>query len=844
MLIKYIHSLIFFLLFCLKISATEIPYDYTGLRFSGTSGVHTEKRTLVQLTDSKKLNLPNRFSLSFDISFWNVRDFGYIFSLSEDNDNEIHLSNVNYLSEDTTFLMLSVDMKPTNIKIPLSKNEMTSNHWMNLRFFFDSDVGRIIAYLNEKEIAVSPFKRKIASPVDLIFGYILIHKDVPGMIVRNIQIKNEMFSSKHIIHHWELNESRGQQVLDKMTGEYGHQVNGTWIAGEHLYWTPIDTIQFQFTKGDVTGTIEGVTGRDFYGYFRNDTMYKYIFGEKKIKKIIFKNSPPFKKPAIVFDPKHKTYFSFHGGGGSSVSILDTTDWSWSPVQNPGTNDHYYGSVRFTDREGDLYMVGGYGNYHLKNTLQKYNPLSESWDTLNVSGDPFPFRSGGNVARGFGDNDIYLFTPTGNETGDQKDGIKNYGEIWHFDINKMTLSLAYDMSDQRDKYNFNYHILLSDTVNKLIYFMCQTKEPPINQFYKFTSDFTQPIPVGAPLNGNILGSCAIDLESRNIYAFMKDDGKEDSPKTVYKIRTPLMSSGFAQLDKVKTEFNFKKYSFLFILLIGIIFLSIYSFISRKKPNPTFLSPKWKLLLNQIPENHFNIRVFGPFEAQDENGNNITSTFTPKLRDVFINILFSTRFINGNHDGISKQEICNNVWKGQRVSHNTFSVAVARLRDILRSIPSIKIIKNDQFYSVECDDVAMCDFVLYRHLCQYFNSETDYRIELVKEFCKLLSCGEFLPGISNNWLDPVKSELSKEVMSILLKLAGQYDIGNDYELQLILGETILKWDKLEQKGLNLSLSSLKKLGRYGRLNETYSSFSETYKNTFDSEFPHTIKSLTQP
>jgi two-component SAPR family response regulator len=132
-------------------------------------------------------------------------------------------------------------------------------------------------------------------------------------------------------------------------------------------------------------------------------------------------------------------------------------------------------------------------------------------------------------------------------------------------------------------------------------------------------------------------------------------------------------------------------------------------------------------------------------------------------------------------------------------------------------------------------------MYRQLCHYFDSETYYRIELVREFCKLLSCGELLSGISNEWLEPVRFELSKEVVGVLLKIAKQYDMDKDYELQLTLGETILKWDNLEQKGLELSILSLNKLGNYGRLNETYKLFADIYKKTFEKEFPHTLESF---
>lgn len=211
-----------------------------------------------------------------------------------------------------------------------------------------------------------------------------------------------------------------------------------------------------------------------------------------------------------------------------------------------------------------------------------------------------------------------------------------------------------------------------------------------------------------------------------------------------------------------------------------------------------------------------------------------------RTIFHNPIVPTSY----EVGISPDELNVHLWKGNHVSHNTFSVALTRMRNLLSSIPSLKIVTHDGILSIECENIGDCDFILYKHLTQYFKSEKVYHKEIIHEFCKLTSSGELLPGYTNWWIDPIKSNISLEVVNTLLDIAVNYDFNDDYQLQVIVGETILKWDKLEQKGLELAVSGLKKLGKYGRIKESFSSFSERYKDTFDTEFPHTIKSLTQP
>jgi hypothetical protein len=750
---------------------------------------------------------------------------------------------VNYLSDDTTFLMISADLDPTGIKIPLLKNDMVEGHWMNLKFFFDMDVGRIVAYVDDEETGVSPFDMNLSTPVDLVFGFFKQnHTDVPAASIRNIRVVNKSSSKPKLIHHWKLAETLGDRVLDEITGKYGFQKYGKWIAGEHLYWEPVGTILVPFIQGDVLGFVEGLVGSEFHRFFVNDTLFEYSYDERKFRKISFTNSPPFEKPAIAYDTKHKTYFSFHGGGGSSVSVLDTTDWSWSPVQNSGTNDHYYASVRFTDRNGDFYMIGGYGNYRYKDIIQKYNTQNNSWDTLTVSGDTFPHRSGGIVTWGFGRNDVYLFTPTGNETGDQKDGIKHYGEIWHFDMDKLKLSLVYDMSDQRDKYNFRNHILLSDTVNKLIYFMNEAKNSPVNQLYMTTSEFSPIVPVGAPLKGIVMEDCAYDHKAGIIYGFMRNDNKDGVPKTLYKIKTPILPAELSQLNELNSVSQARKIAVIILLVLAGIVVLIYKGVTHKKIKPIFISPKWEVLLKQIPDDNFKVRVIGQFTVFDKNDKDITSTFTPKLRDLFLDILFHSGFDNQNHSGITHEELNVHLWKGNHVSHNTFSVTLKRLRNLLFSVPSLKIVTHDGVISIECKNIGDCDFILYKQLTQYFKTEKEYHKEIIHEFCKLTSSGELLPGFTNRWIDPIKSKISNDVVNTLLNIAVNYDFGDDYQLQVIVGETILKWDKLEQKGLELALFGLKKLGKYGRIKETFASFSDSFKNTFDTDFPHSIKSLS--
>lgn len=130
-----------------------------------------------------------------------------------------------------------------------------------------------------------------------------------------------------------------------------------------------------------------------------------------------------------WDTKNEELYTYYGGGSPLFDISEDR-----PYPEEEFEDHYHGQVKMTNpRNGDVYMVGGYGYNTFKNSIRKYDWHSRSWDEVAVKGldafeprilhDLFPKDS----------NAVFFFGGHGNPAGNQDLGIVMYNDIYLYEF---------------------------------------------------------------------------------------------------------------------------------------------------------------------------------------------------------------------------------------------------------------------------------------------------------------------------------------------------------------------------------------------------------------------------
>lgn len=251
-----------------------------------------------------------------------------------------------------------------------------------------------------------------------------------------------------------------------------------------------------------------------------------------------------------------------------------------------------------------------------------------------------------------------------------------------------------------------------------------------------------------------------------------------------------------LEKEKTNSNLVKYG-LIILVLVLIGLVLFLLLRKRNPknrNATFVLPA-KNDANQI-------NLFGGFKAIDNQGNDISHLFTPKVKELFLYILFGSL---KNESGAVVTEINEQLWPGlpsKKVTNNR-AVTLNKLRRILQKMDDIEVISENGFLRLVMKSRFFCDYAEAYKLCQVPGGMNKLQLET---FFLLIKKGPFLKGHHWSWLDEMRGYTGSQVIDNLLKLASVYKNENEPQKVDALAKRILEYDDLNEEAIYLQIWTL--------------------------------------
>lgn len=272
--------------------------------------------------------------------------------------------------------------------------------------------------------------------------------------------------------------------------------------------------------------------------------------------------------------------------------------------------------------------------------------------------------------------------------------------------------------------------------------------------------------------------------------------------------------------------------LVIFFIATIILFIwFRFRERlqKKPSNADKIRNLERTIISKPQSNY-IQLFGDFKVLDKEGNEITSLFTPKLKQLFLIImLYSQR----SRNGISTSELTDILWQGHssQSAKNSRGVTIRKLRLILESLDTVQINFHVDRWSMVFSGPVYCDYVeCLRLLKREKVHDTDFNLN----FYHLIQEGELFKGDSYDWLDDFKGFISNNIVDILLKFVNQLTLDKDNELIIRLTDRILISDPVNDQALAFKLKALIKQNNYNLARFTYDRFCSLYDEMYGEKF----------
>ncbi len=168
-----------------------------GLLFS-SSAERINDRTSLILFDNKPLKLKDSFRIDFDLSIWDIKQFGYILRIINESKQEINFAFVNFYGEDKIYLDFHSPITHKSIQIPITAEDIENKNWLAISIIFDLKADRAEVISKDSSYYCESIGLKNPSYIKLAFGLYGLNLDVPQMAIRNICIEEN--GGKNILY--------------------------------------------------------------------------------------------------------------------------------------------------------------------------------------------------------------------------------------------------------------------------------------------------------------------------------------------------------------------------------------------------------------------------------------------------------------------------------------------------------------------------------------------------------------------------------------------------------------------------------------------------------------------
>jgi len=825
-----------------------------GLGFAGHQVVQ-DKRTGVNLSVEQPICLDKNFELSFDLSFMpGYADyFGYVFRMIDNDGRNIDLVYDMRFFQNKHFKLI-IGNKVSDIAFDIDIKKLYKN-WFNLKFLFDAQRQQITlkadgkTYTQRISLANNCYKILLGANDYKNFKI----TDVPPMKIREVKIKEE----NELSYYWPLDEKSGFKVAEKVKGKDGSVSNPIWIKKLHYDW---DMVKAFSVKGSASVAFDAAKEELFiiaddslirYNPTSNQAFYQeYLVGKQGLlpgNQSLY-NGKNGELLNFYMDQKLLTKFDFKGKKwGKKYKYPDTITGFWHP-------NKFYSQV-----DSSLYMIDGYGQYTYRRNVYRYHFPDQKWSEIKVNGDFMPRYLS---ALGAVKDGAYILGGYGSVTGQQILNPKNIYDLNFFDVRKRTFRKLFEIKPYKEDFAFANSMIIDEktkTYHALIF--PNDKYDTYLQLIEGSLDDPSYKFVGSqiPYAFHDIRSFA-DLfycpgsEKYIAVTLLHDEKLNRTSIKVFTLQGP--PEILAQLP-VNMPFNISKYWWLIIVLsiAGLfVFYKWGKFKHRDsekvnlplsaKPievvetQPVVEGPIATTQQRLAPNLKNSVFLFGDMQLFDKEGEDITKSLTPLIRELFLVVLLYT--IKGGR-GISSEKLTEILWfdKSADSARNNRSVNIAKLKVILEKFNGCQISKTTGYWKIDFDpNLIDIDYNQYLNIVKSKGKIERNRLD---ELTSIIHRGSFLSNVEYDWLDGFKSEISNEIIDTYLQYAANIKVADDPEFLINLANYVFCFDPVNEEAMVINCKALVHLGKHSLAKAKFETFSKAYKSLYNADFEYSFNDI---
>jgi two-component SAPR family response regulator len=836
-------------MFCIGMSSQLFAQKARyGLAFNSFEAIQ-EKRTSLNLTPDAALFFPDGFILSFDVCFQSgyQRDFGYIFRIVAKEDPQQYIDfvvNITELTVSGSFCGIVAKCRFDDIQ--LGYDEFTP-------FEIDIDIKRNQLNISMKDKKFSAYTSSLKK---LRHSYIVFGKsgfrqlqvsDVPKMAVKDIQIKNR---KQEPVYFWSLSKHTSDGVYDEIKKKYASVENPQWLLDKHVFWEKHISFTMQ-SNPQITYNSEAncVVASDmtrFVAYYPDG---RFPVDDKIVKGV----SCSDKSNHLIYNPFLKNCYSYHISQETGKKVIpydmQAKTWDNESVEMESV-DYWHHNRFFSAADSCLYLFNGYGHHIYKSTVNKYDFSAQTWNKSDYMGDRIAPRylSG---AGAFDAHRALIFGGYGSETGAQELSSHNYYDLFMVDTRNMESKKIWELPPPETDFVVSNSMIV-DTASRCFYALCFPRQVYNSSLslYRFSLDnpeyeaFADNIPFKFEdiysYSDLYLNKDRTELVA---VAFSPIDPGVSTEVSVYTLAFPPLPESALYQKEDRAGWHFAIIVVLSVIISTIVCVFIiYKRKKRKGKEVSQMDIDSKATVMPQPQygKKQAIFLFGGFQTFDKDSCNITSDFSTILKHLFLLILLYTL---KNGKGISSKKLHEILWynKTEESAKNNRSVSISKLRQTVEKIGAIRIKNHNSLWTIELGDDVYCDYYEALFLIEALADKANRTVQNVRRLLTIVSAGELLPNVQNEWIDPFKACFSNNLIDLFLELVQQTEPDISQQERIDMTDAILIHDPLNEDALKIKCKLLVEIGRNGLARKAYASFAKEYFSLFGKPFKSTFEQI---
>ena len=808
----------------------------SGLYFKSFE-VDKDKRTSLNLTPDRALNLKNGFVLEFELNLrWETHSFGYIFRLISNDTLNIDL--LSDLSSSETYFSLIVGRKAL-IRYQNYEIDFEQQMWIKAWIKCDPSKNEITVSLNGIE-KTAEFNFGSLKNINMYFGGnnhpLFATTDIAPVTVREIRISD---IESRPLRYWKLKYHANSIVFDEYKGAKAVVSNHQWEINKHAKWNKIKSLELDAVKYYIT--FDNKNDRIFI--VSNSQILIYHPKNQTTNTLLVKRGQPFNTDysnQLVYCPINDELISYSFESNTLAKFnFETLEWSNDDESIvPVTYGHH--SKFYSHCDSLLITFGGYGFHRYNSTLHRYIFNRGSWESYDLSAIIAPRYLGG---MGYmGDRKLLYFGGFGNESGRQEESPRNFYDLYSIDFDTAEAEKIWELAKNPEEHFTKSNSLVVDKENRKFYALAYSNKRfasmiTLNEYCIDKPDYRIVGDTIPYFFSDVDSYCNLFQSSDNseLYAITLYVSSENAQINIYSISFPVLSQKDI-LQPIPAKTKIWRLALILITASGLVAFYLFfkkrsskaiEHISDNEEEPTICEKPAEDLEDIDELKHSSINLLGNFRIVNSSGNDITIKLTPTITQLFLLLLIST-IKNGN--GISSYDLKQTLWhdKDDESARNNRNVYVSKLRKILSSIDEVKIVKNEGHWSVEFDNNIFCDYKRALQLIETLKKGERFNKKTVTELVEIALNGMLLHNIQQSeWLDLYQSEYTNQLIECLIECIKHKEIKDDYLLQLKIADAILLHDNIDEDAISLKCRALFNMGRKNQALQVFNKFTADYE-----------------